>query len=381
MSRLLVTGGAGFIGANFVHYWSHKHPADLVVVVDALTYAGNRANLAALESCDNLHFVKGDICDRGLIEELLDGQAIDTIVHFAAESHVDRSIVRPDEFVRTNILGTHTLLECARAVWLRGQRDYRPHRFHQVSTDEVYGSLDSGEAPFVEGSRLKPTSPYAASKAAADLLVRSYGYTYGLRTTSSHCTNNYGPFQFPEKLIALTIVSILHGRQIPIYGDGMQIRDWLHVIDHCRALDRVLESGRDGASYNIGGWASCTNLEVVRLLCDLIDGAFVQQPSLRLRFPDAPPARGTPSHSLIRHVSDRPAHDRRYALDPERLVSELHFQPEFTLAQGLRHTLQWYIDHDGWWRAILARHQYHKWIDANYGLRDGQLGSGGVRIA
>ncbi len=371
MRRLLVTGGAGFIGANFVHYWHSKHPDDLLVILDALTYAGNQASLAALESQTNFRFIRGDICDRPLIDELLSREAIDTVVHFAAESHVDRSIVSPDAFIRTNVLGTHSLLESARAAWLNGgtSNGVRLHRFHHVSTDEVYGSLERDDPPFAENSPYRPNSPYAASKAAADLLVQSYHRTYGLQVTISNCSNNYGPFQFPEKLIALTIVSILQGRQIPIYGDGMQVRDWLHVLDHCRALERVLDSGRPGVSYNIGGWGPRTNLEVVRLLCNLVDQAFVREPSLRDRFPDAPPARSTPSSALIRHVSDRPAHDRRYALNPERIASELRFQPEFTLQEGFHHTVQWYLDNDAWWRPILARDQYRDWMVTNYSSR------------
>jgi dTDP-glucose 4,6-dehydratase len=371
MRRLLVTGGAGFIGSNFVHYWLKTHPADLVVVLDALTYAGNRANLATLESNPAFEFVLGDICERALVEQLLRDREIDTVVHFAAESHVDRSIADSGTFIKTNILGTHSLLESARALWLESSDTarFRSHRFHHVSTDEVYGSLDYDAPAFTEDSHFRPTSPYAASKAAADLLVRSYGHTYGLQVTSSNCSNNYGPFQFPEKLIALTIVSVLQGRHIPIYGDGMQVRDWLHVLDHCRGLKRVLDSGCPGASYNIGGWAGRTNLEVVRLLCDLIDSSFARRPSLGERFPDAPPARSEPSSSLIRHVSDRPAHDRRYALDARRVAAELGFRPEFTLEEGLRQTVRWYLDNDAWWHAILTRRQYRDWIATNYTSR------------
>jgi dTDP-glucose 4,6-dehydratase len=371
MRRILVTGGAGFIGSNFVHYWMNTHSSDIVVVLDALTYAGNRENLSALESNPAFELAIGDICDRGLVGQLLRDRTIDTIVHFAAESHVDRSIVDSGTFIRTNILGTHSLLECAKALWLDSPNsgEFRSHRFHHVSTDEIYGSLEYDAPPATEDNQLRPTSPYAASKAAADLLVSSYGQTYGLQVTTSNCSNNYGPFQFPEKLIALTIVSALQGRQIPIYGDGMQVRDWLHVFDHCRALERVLHAGRPGTSYNIGGWAARTNLEAVRLLCDLIDAAFSREPSLHQRFPDAPPTRGRPSFSLIHHVSDRPAHDRRYALDPQRVAAELHFQPQFTVEEGFRRTVQWYLDNDGWWRSILTRHHYRDWITANYRSR------------
>lgn len=373
MRRLLVTGGGGFIGSNFVHYWNTKHPDDLLVVLDSLTYAGNRGNLAALEVCPNFRFVRGNICERVLIRQLLLDEAIDTVVHFAAESHVDRSIVNPDAFIRTNVLGTYNLLETARALWLGGSESgkFASHRFHHVSTDEVYGSLESDAHPSTEDSSFRPNSPYAASKAAADLLVRSYHRTYGLQVTTSNCSNNYGPFQFPEKLVALTIISILQGRLVPIYGDGMQFRDWLYVFDHCRALERILESGRPGAVYNIGGWAPRTNLEVVRLLCELIDTAFAQQPSLRARFPKAPPVLDSPSSSLLSHVADRPGHDRRYALNSERIASELGFQPEYSLEGGLRRTVRWYLRNEDWWRAILDDLRYRDWLATNYD-RDGR---------
>jgi dTDP-glucose 4,6-dehydratase len=371
MRKLLVTGGAGFIGANFVHYWKARHPGDLIVVLDALTYAGNRANIARMETRPDFRFVMGDICDRTQVAKILRDHAIDTVVHFAAETHVDRSIVDPDSFVRTNVLGTHSLLEASREFWLNSPKSDRSasHRFHHVSTDEVYGSLESGAPPFVEDSSLKPNSPYAASKAGADLLVRSYHRTYGLQVTISNCSNNYGPFQFPEKLVALTIINVLQGRRIPIYGDGKQIRDWLYVFDHCRALEHVLDSGRPGATYNIGGWTPRTNLEVVHSLCELIDEVFAEQPSLRVRFPDAPPARGNPSSTLLSHVEDRPGHDRRYAIDPTLLGSELGFQPEFTFENGLRRTVLWYVEHDSWWRPIFQRSDYNKWLEVNYCFR------------
>lgn len=374
MRRLLVTGGGGFIGANFVHYWHTRHPDDFVVVLDALTYAGNRRNLATLEGRSNFRFVTGDICERSFVEQLLLDHTIDTVVHFAAETHVDRSIVNPDAFIRTNVLGTFNLLDTARALWLRSPKSGRfaSHRFHHVSTDEVYGSLDTGADPSAEDSPLRPNSPYAASKAAADLLVRSYQRTYSLQATISNCSNNYGPFQFPEKLVALTITSILQGEPVPIYGDGMQIRDWLYVFDHCRALERVLDSGCPGGTYNIGGWAPRTNLEIVRLLCGLIDAAFVQEPSLSARFLNAPPALGHPSSSLVCHVADRPGHDRRYALNPERIVSELGFKPEYSFDRGLRLTVRWYLDNEGWWRSILLDPRYSNWLETNYGPRAGE---------
>ena len=317
--------------------------------------------------------VTGDICDRARVLQLLRDEAIDTVVHFAAESHVDRSIVSPDSFIRTNFLGTHGLLEAGRALWLDGSQSGRfvSHRFHHVSTDEVYGSLESDDPPFTENSPYRPNSPYAASKAAADLLVQSYYRTYGLQVTISNCSNNYGPFQFPEKLVALTIVSILHGQRIPVYGDGLQVRDWLHVFDHCRAIDRVLESGRAGATYTIGGWEPRTNLVVVHKLCELLDAAFAQHPSLAARFPKAPPAQGKLSSSLISHVADRPGHDRRYAIAPQRIMSELSFEPEYSFEEGFRHTVSWYLDHQPWWSAILESPQYSEWITLNYRSRAG----------
>lgn len=371
MRRLLVTGGAGFIGANFVHYWNATRPADRIVVIDALTYAGNRGNLAALEGQPNFRFVNGDICDCARVSELLRDEAIDTVVHFAAETHVDRSIVAPESFIRNNVLGTQSLLEAARSVWLDGSRSSGivSHRFHHVSTDEVYGSLESSDPPFTENSPLRPNSLYAASKAAADLLVQSYHRSYGLEMTISNCSNNYGPFQFPEKLVPLTIVSILRGERVSIYGDGLQVRDWLHVSDHCRAIERVLDVGRPGATYAIGGWAPRTNLEVVHELCKLLDAAFAQQPSLATRFPKAPPAQARPSSSLISHVADRPGHDRRYAIDPQRIESEFGFQPECSFEDGFGRTISWYLDHEAWWSAILKRPQYKEWIALNYRSR------------
>ena len=376
MRRLLITGGAGFIGANFVHYWYARHPNDAIVVLDILTYAGNRASLAFLAPRSNFRFVEGDVCDRSLVEDLFVSEAFDTVVHLAAESHVDRSISDSDAFIKTNVLGTHNLLQAARAFWLNDSKSHKSasHRFHHVSTDEVYGSLSSDAPPSTEESPLRPNSPYAASKAASDLLVRSYHRTYGLQVTISNCSNNYGPFQFPEKLVALTIVSILQGQQVPIYGDGLQVRDWLYVFDHCRALERVIDSGRPGTIYNIGGSASRTNLEVVSALCGMVDAAFAQQPSLRDRFPDAPPALDKPSLSLLTHVADRPGHDRRYALATERIASELNFEPEYTFEDGLRRTFSWYLENEGWWRPILEHYHYREWMRGNY-LSRGDLAS------
>lgn len=354
MSRLLVTGGAGFIGSNFVHHWLREHPGDRVVVLDALTYAGNRANLEPLADRTELRFVHGDICDTALVETLLREEALDTVVHFAAESHVDRSITGPDAFVQTNVLGTHSLLRAARRCWLE-LRTVPQHRFHHVSTDEVYGSLGPRDPAFTETTPYAPNSPYSASKAASDHLVRAYHHTYGLDTTISNCSNNYGPYHFPEKLIPLIIVNLLEGKPLPVYGDGRNVRDWLHVADHCRGIDLVLTRGRPGEVYNIGGRAESENIELVRQLCSLADAAFATDATLVQRFPNAPAAHGQRSDTLIRFVTDRPGHDRRYAIDCGKAERELGFAPAMRLDSGLQQTLRWYLDHEHWWRALLAR--------------------------
>jgi dTDP-glucose 4,6-dehydratase len=353
MARLLITGGAGFIGGNFVHFWLENHPNDRVVVLDALTYSGNLANLKPLDNRAQLRFVHGDICDVALVEQLLTQERLDTVVHFAAESHVDRSISGPDVFLQTNILGTHSLLKAARRIWLR-ERAVGRHRFHHVSTDEVYGSLGADDPAFTEATRYAPNSPYAASKAAADHLVRAYVRTYGLCATISNCSNNYGPYHFPEKLIPLVIVNILLGRRLPIYGDGLNVRDWLHVTDHCRALATILERGEPGTVYNIGGRSECTNLHLVSTLCEIADGLFRAHAALRSRYPSCPASRERPTSTLIEFVQDRPGHDRRYATDCSKLERELHFRPSINLATGLRETFQWYLDNESWWRAVLA---------------------------
>jgi dTDP-glucose 4,6-dehydratase len=353
MAKLLVTGGAGFIGANFVHYWLDRHTDDQVIVLDALTYAGNRASLARWEGDARFRFVQGDIRDQALAEQLLRDEAIDTLVHFAAESHVDRSIHGPADFIETNLLGTFRLLEAARAVWLQGNP--RPHRFHHVSTDEVYGSLGPQDPAFREDTPYAPNSPYAASKAGSDHLVRAYHHTYGLQVTTSNCSNNFGPYQFPEKLIPLLIVNLLNGHPLPIYGDGRNVRDWLHVSDHCRGIERVLMQGRVGESYNIGANNERTNLEVVELLCRLVDQAFSARPQLKQRFPAAPAAAGRESRTLMTFVTDRPGHDRRYAIDGDRMTRELGFACSVDFPERLRETLDWYIDNEDWWRPLLAR--------------------------
>jgi dTDP-glucose 4,6-dehydratase len=352
MRRLLVTGGAGFIGANFVRYWLAEHPADRVVILDALTYAGNRANLASVAGSAALRFVRGDVRDTELVAALLRDERLDTIVHFAAESHVDRSIEGPDSFIETNVGGTHSLLKAARRVWLEASPS-RPHRFHHVSTDEVYGSLEPADPPCTETARYAPSSPYSASKAAADHLVRSYQRTYGLDTTTSICSNNYGPYQFPEKLIPLVLVNLLEGKPLPVYGDGRQIRDWLHVDDHCRGIEAILERGRSGEVYHIGGGTQLENLALVERICELVDAAFRDGAIDARRFPASPAVRGERARSLIRFVADRPGHDRRYSLDCSKIEAELGHRPRTTLERGLATTIDWYLSHEQWWRAVI----------------------------
>jgi dTDP-glucose 4,6-dehydratase len=366
VARLLVTGGAGFIGANFVHYWLTEHPGERVVVLDALTYAGNLANLAALKERPELRFVCGNICDCELVMRLLRAEKIDTIVHFAAESHVDRSIHGPDAFVETNVIGTHSLLKAARTVWLE-QRQVERHRFHHVSTDEVYGSLGEQDPAFHERTPYAPNSPYSASKAASDHLVRAYHHTYGLDVTTSHCSNNYGPFHFPEKLIPLMIVNILHNRALPIYGDGRNVRDWLHVSDHCRAIDLILSGGRPGEAYNIGGGQESENLHLVRTLCAIVNEVFQRQPHLIERYPRCPAARAESTATLISFVKDRPGHDRRYAIDCSKIERELGYRARVTLQDGLRDTLDWYLKNESWWRGVMDGH-HREWLQTQYQL-------------
>ncbi|MDP2106643.1 MAG: dTDP-glucose 4,6-dehydratase, partial [Desulfobulbaceae bacterium] len=336
-SHILVTGGAGFIGANFVHYWLATHPTDRVMVLDALTYAGNLANLTPAEENPNYRFVHGNILDLELATRLLKEEEINTIVHFAAESHVDRSIHGPDAFIETNVIGTHTLLKAAKSVWLDNGSGC-DHRFHHVSTDEVYGSLGSYDPAFTETTAYAPNSPYSASKASSDHLVRAYHHTYGLNISTSNCSNNYGPYQFPEKLIPLVTVNILHGKPLPIYGDGLNIRDWLYVDDHCRGIDLVLNKGRIGEVYNIGGNNEWTNIDIVRLICRLVDEAFATNQDLPGRFPSAPASQGNSAESLITFVKDRLGHDRRYAIDAAKCRAELGYEPRESFETGIRKT-------------------------------------------
>lgn len=346
MRRLLVTGGAGFIGSNFVHHWLSGHPGERLVVLDALTYAGNRANLLSVEQLPGFRFVHGNICDASVVEPLIREERIDTIVHFAAESHVDRSITGPAAFIQTNVMGTHVLLESARRVWLQDP-GVPGHRFHHVSTDEVYGSLSSADPAFREDSQYRPNSPYSASKAASDHLVRAYHHTYGLHVTTSNCSNNYGPYHFPEKLIPLCIVNMLNGKSLPVYGDGRNIRDWLHVSDHCRAIELILDRGRIGEVYNVGGRAEVENLDLVRMLCEAGQEIFSARPELRTAFPAFPEN----PVELIRFVQDRPGHDRRYAIDCRKIQEELGFEPRVRLREGLRSTFDWFIAHRHWWES------------------------------
>ena len=366
MRRLLVTGGAGFIGANFVHYWLRTHPQDLVVVLDALTYAGNLESLAPARDLPGFEFVYGDIRDQDLVESLLHGKNLEWIVHFAAESHVDRSISGPDPFIDVNIGGTHCLLKAARSVWLDSESRHPDHRFHHVSTDEVYGSLGAEDPAFTEQTAYAPNSPYAASKAAADHLVRAYRETFGLQTTISNCSNNYGPFHYPEKLIPLCILNLLGGKELPIYGDGSNVRDWLFVDDHCRGIDLILKKGAPGSTYNIGGNCEKTNLELVEGLCNQFDRAFADNPELPRRFPKAAPARGARSRDLITFVKDRLGHDQRYAIDAGKAKRELGFEPLMSFEDGLLQTLHWYLENTGWWQGILDG-SYRDWIDQQYG--------------
>ena len=365
LDRFLITGGAGFIGSNFVNYWMARHPGQRVVVLDALTYAGNPANLHSVRSLPQFRFVHGNIQDEALVEKLLREEAIDCIVHFAAESHVDRSILGPDLFLATNVLGTHSLLKVAKKVWLDSGGGQVPHRFHHVSTDEVYGSLDLTAPAFTESSPYQPSSPYAASKAASDHLVRAYGHTYGLDVTISNCSNNYGPFHYPEKLIPLMIVNILQGLPLPIYGAGSNVRDWLYVEDHCRGIELVLERGRRGETYNIGGNSERANLDLVRTLCRELDALLLCRPELAERFPATPVNSGRSSDSLITCVTDRPGHDLRYAIDASKISTELGFIPVHDLAAGLRSTLTWYLENEQWWRELMGR-DYTWWLARQY---------------
>lgn len=351
---ILVTGGAGFIGGNFVLDWLAQADAKTVVNLDKLTYAGNLETLASLQGDARHHFVRGDIADQDLIAQLLTAHQPRAVINFAAESHVDRSILGPEAFVQTNVVGSFRLLEAVRQYWgaLKGAAR-ESFRFLHVSTDEVYGSLSPGDAAFTENHRYQPNSPYSASKAASDHLVRAYHHTYGLPVLTTNCSNNYGPFHFPEKLIPLMIVNALAGKPLPVYGDGLQVRDWLYVKDHCSAIRRVLQAGRVGQVYNVGGWNEKANIEIVHTVCQLLD---------ELR----PRTDGKSYRTQITHVSDRPGHDRRYAIDASRLHQELGWKPAETFDSGIRKTVRWYLDHPGWVERVQSG-AYREWVQTQYG--------------
>ncbi len=352
---LLVTGGAGFIGSNFVLDWLAAC-AEPVVNLDALTYAGNLENLASLSGDTRHHFVEGDIGDRSLVEGLLREHRPRAIINFAAESHVDRSIHGPEAFVQTNVVGTLRLLESTRAYWSELPADEKAaFRFLHVSTDEVYGTLAPDAAPFTETHAVEPNSPYSASKAASDHLVRAWHHTYGLSVLTTNCSNNYGPYHFPEKLIPLVIVNALAGRPLPIYGDGMQVRDWLYVKDHCSAIRRVLEGGAPGEVYNVGGWNEKPNIEIVRTICTLLD---------ELR----PRADQRSYSELITYVTDRPGHDRRYAIDARKIERELGWRPQESFETGIRKTVAWYLENADW-AARVQDGSYREWVGKHYGAQ------------
>ena len=349
---ILVTGGAGFIGANFILGWL-SNSDEAVVNIDKLTYAGNLKNLAAISGDLRHIFVKGDICDSSVVKRLLETHKPRAVIHFAAESHVDRSINGPEDFINTNIVGTFRLLESVRAYWtVLSPTAKSEFRFLHVSTDEVYGSLEESDPAFSEATPYAPNSPYSASKAASDHLVRAYFHTYGLPTVTTNCSNNYGPFQFPEKLIPLVINNALDGKPLPIYGDGKNVRDWLYVGDHCMAIRTVLENGRNGETYNLGGQSEKTNFSVVTAICDLLD---------ELR----PRADGLNYRTQITYVKDRPGHDRRYAIDARKIQQALGWMPKESFASGLRKTIHWYLNNAAWINDVTSG-EYRRWVDINY---------------
>ena len=356
MKNILVTGGAGFIGSNFIRYLLSNEKDVQIINLDLLTYAGSLENLKELPEEGRYSFIEGDICNQDLVENILTRNNIHTVVHFAAESHVDRSIISPGAFIQTNINGTFSLLEAARKVWLVDDRRENV-RFHHISTDEVFGSLEPNDPAFSEVTPYAPNSPYAASKASSDLLVRAYAHTYQLPITISNCSNNYGPYQFPEKLIPLMILNARQGKPLPVYGDGQQIRDWLYVEDHCEAIWQVIQHGKVGESYNIGAGNQPTNLEIIHTICALLDQAL----------PESPYA---PHQDLIQYVTDRPGHDRRYAMNIDKIHTELGWQPKYDLAEGLGKTVRWYLEHPDWVDAVQKQKDYQGWLDKNYNKRE-----------
>ena len=357
MKNILITGGAGFIGANFVRHVLQADQNVQIINLDALTYAGSMENLNELSGENRHTFSEGNICNRDLIDKLLRQYEIDTVVHFAAESHVDRSILGPEQFIQTNIVGTFTLLEAVREYWKKENGQYSGGvRFHHISTDEVYGSLEPADAPFSEKTPYAPNSPYAASKASSDHLARSYANTYNLPVTITNCSNNYGPYQFPEKLIPLMILNALEGKALPVYGDGKQIRDWLYVEDHCEAIWLVLRGGKPGETYNIGGGNQPTNLEIIEKICTILDERTPESPHL-------------PHKNLIRHVADRLGHDRRYDVDASKIKRELDWQPKQSLESGLHKTIDWILENPDWVVAMREENGYQSWMNKNYTQR------------
>lgn len=357
MKRVLVTGGAGFIGSNFIHWLLRQEPEVRIVNLDALTYAGSLENLNGLPDESRHTFIQGSICDRQLIDRVFADHNIDTVIHFAAESHVDRSILNPGVFVDTNVVGTFNLLETARRFWLvEKSHPIENVRFHHVSTDEVFGTLAPHEPPFDENTAYAPRSPYAASKASSDHFVRAYHTTYGLPVSISNCSNNYGPRQFPEKLIPLMVLNAVNGKPLPVYGDGMQIRDWLYVDDHCEAIWKVATRGRVGETYCVGGDNQPPNIQIVKTICSILDELQPNSPF-------------TPHEQLITYVQDRPGHDRRYDIKIDKIHQELGWQPRHDLTQGLLDTVKWYLDNTGWIEAITKQSDLKTWMKKNYGER------------
>jgi dTDP-glucose 4,6-dehydratase len=383
--NVLVTGGAGFIGSNFVRFLLNTEKDLHIYNLDALTYAGNLDNLVDLPDPARHTFIRGNICDRELVNEMIRANGIDTIVHFAAETHVDRSILDPEKFIQTNIIGTFNLLEAARQNWLSGgstppgssgrtdshsspggstppnapsEVPFRTFRFHHVSTDEVFGTLSPTEPAWKENTPYAPNSPYSASKASSDHLVRAYHHTFGMPITITNCSNNYGPFMYPEKLIPLMITNAMEGKPLPVYGDGQQIRDWLYVEDHCEAIWAVLNRGKVGETYNIGGGNQPTNLKVIQTLCDILDECAPRSPYV-------------PHAQLIKFIGDRPGHDRRYAMDISKINQELGWLPRYSLESGLLNTVQWYLSHPDWVASIRQRNDYQEWLQRNYIQRAG----------
>ena len=354
MKNIMVTGGAGFIGSNFIRFLLVSEPDLDIYNLDLLTYAGSLENLKNLPNPDRHHFFEGDICDRDLVKKVLSENDIDLVVHFAAETHVDRSILGPEAFIQTNIQGTFILLEAVREYWNTDSGKIRSDvHFHHISTDEVYGTLAPDEPAFSEGNQISPNSPYAASKAASDHLVQSYFHTYGLPITITNCSNNYGPNQFPEKLIPLMVLNAIEGKPLPIYGDGRQIRDWLYVEDHCRAIWTVIKTGKKGETYNVGGENQPTNLEIVQEICRILDR-------------DLPDSQFTPHENLIEYVTDRPGHDRRYAMNIDKIMAEVDWKPQVNLKAGLESTVAWYRQNSEWVKKIRDQQEYRSWMKNNY---------------